>query len=169
MAYDLALDLDSNDLSFSKGKFSFTSSVRELLKQRMFITFRTFTGEWFLNTEFGAYNLELFSSKNFTKDTLDSYFITIINSFSEVISLKSFEAEYDGYTRVYSMTFVVVTSDGSTGTYKIDLTPPGVEVAYPDPSDILDLDDACEVPDIDQTNAYYEYLNITLATDERWL
>tara|TARA_Y100000593_G_scaffold94032_1_gene191196 strand:- start:13458 stop:13964 length:507 start_codon:yes stop_codon:yes gene_type:complete len=168
MAYDLALDTDGKDLSLSKGKFKTTQTVRELLRQRMYITFRAFKGEWFLNTQFGAYDTQLFLDKQVTKDILDSYFIALINSFPEVDVLRDFEGTYDVSTRTYSMTFVV-TAQGQTGVYKIDLTPPGVEVAYPDPSSVFDINYECDFPDIDQTNAYYEYLNITLATDKRWL
>jgi len=168
MSYDLALDSDGSDLVLTKGKFRTTQTVRELLRQRMFITFRTFKGEWFLDTTFGAYDTSVFLNKQVTKDSLDAYFISIINTFPEVDVLRSFEAEYDTGTRVYSMTFVV-TAQGETGVYKIDLTPPGVEVAYPDPSGVFDINYQCDVPDVDQTNAYYEYLNITLATDKRWL
>lgn len=168
MAYDLALDSDGNDLTISRGRFGVTQTIRELLRQRMYITFRTFRGEWFLNTQFGAYDNNLFGSKSLTKDALDSYFVSIINNFPEVNLLESFEATYDVAKRIYGMTFVVRTDEG-TGVYKIDLLPPDVEVAYPDPTGIFDLNYECDFPDIDQTNAYYEYLNITLATDKRWL
>lgn len=167
MAYDFLLDEDAKDLVISKGKFGFTQSVRQTLRQRMYITFRTIKGEWFLNTAFGAYDKEAFTNKELTKNALDSYFVSIINTFPEVLLLKSFEATYDPATRTYGMVFVVDT-DGGTGVFRIDLTPPDVEVAYPDPSSIFDLD-ACEVPDVDTTNTYYEYLNITLATDKMWL
>ena len=167
MAYDFALDDNAEDLVLSKGKFSMTQSVRQSLRQRMYITFRTFKGEWFLNTNFGAYDPELFLNKGVTKEVLDSYFITLINSFPEVQALQFFEGSYDPATRVYSMTFVV-TADDQTGTYRIDLTPPGIEVAYPDPSGIFDIVQ-CEIPDIQQTNEYYEYLNITLASTGSWL
>lgn len=167
MAYDFLLDDDAKDLVISKGKFGFTQSVRETLRQRMYITFRTVRGEWFLNAAFGAYDVEAFSNKELTKNALDSYFISLINSFPEVELLRSFEATYDPFTRTYGMIFSVDTVEG-TGVFRIDLTPPDVEVAYPDPSSIFDLD-ACEIPDVDRTNTYYEYLNITLATDQRWL
>lgn len=168
MSYDLALDSDGSDLVLSKGKFQVTTTVRALLRQRMFITFRTFKGEWFLDTTFGAYDTSVFLNKQVTKDSLDAYFISIINTFPEVDVLRSFEGTLDSSTRTYSMTFVV-TAQGETGVYTIDLTPPGVEVAYPDPTSVFDIDYQCDVPGVDQTNAYYEYLNITLATDERWL
>jgi len=168
MAYDFALDSDGGDLVISKGKFGFTQTVREVLRQRMYITFRTFKGEWFLNTNFGSYDKELFLNKSVTKEVIDSYFISIINGFPEVQSLRYFEATYDPFNRTYSMTFAVV-ADGTTGVFRIDLTPPGIEVAYPDPSGVFDIENQCDFPDIDQTNAYYEYLNITLATDQRWL
>jgi len=168
MAYDLLLYPEGQDLALSKGKFAVTHTVKELLRQRMYITFRTFKGEWFLNNNFGSYDRELFLNKKVTKDAIDSYFISIINGFPEVDQLRSFEGRYDAATRVYSMTFVVRAED-ETGVYKIDLTPPGVEVDYPNPSGILDIEAECDFPDVDFTNAYYEYLNITLATDKRWL
>lgn len=168
MAYDLALDSDGKDLVLSKGKFRMTQTPRELLKQKMLITFRTFKGEWFLNTQFGAYDKSLFLDKQITKDVLDSYFISIINSFAEVDVLRDFIGTYNVATRVYSMEFVVTVGE-QTGVYRIDLTPPDVEIAYPDPTGIFDIEYQCNVPDVDQTNAYYEYLNITLATTGRWL
>ena len=167
MAYDFALDSNAEDLVLSKGKFGFTQTVREVLRQRMYITFRTFKGEWFLNTQFGAYDTELFLNKTLTKDALDSYFVALINSFPEVDLLRFFEADYNPATRVYGMTFVV-TARGETGTFRVDLTPPDVEIAYPDPTNVFDIVQ-CEIPYINQTNTWYEYVNITLATDGSWL
>lgn len=168
MAFDLALDNDGKDIVLEKGKIATTSSVKQLLKQRMYITFRTLRGEWFRNVNFGAYNRELFFNGNATESSINAFFITLINSFPEVETLKIFEGEFLRETRSYRITFAVDTIEGTQGNYTVDLVPPGIEVPYPDPTNVLSQD-ACEVPEISTANQYYEYLNITMATDERWL
>ena len=168
MAYDLALDTEGKDLVLNSGKFSMTSSVKQLLRQRMYMTFRTLRGEWFRNPDFGGYNREIFFDSNATENSINAFYLSLLNSFPEVARVKSFDGEFLRRDRVYRLTFVVDTVDGQQGAYAINLIPPGVEIPYPDPTNVLSQDD-CEVPTIDNANTYYEYLNITLATTERWL
>jgi hypothetical protein len=167
MAYDLLLDSDSRDLVISKGKMGMTSTVRELLRQRINITFRTLVGEWFLNTQFGLYDKDVFLNKQVTKTQVDAYIVDKLNQFPEVLRLKSFEGSFDGFTRTYSCTFVILTEDGN-GVFRVNLTPPGVEVSYPDPKNDLEAL-TCEIPDVDNTNAYYEMMNFDLPTTIAWL
>lgn len=167
MAYDFALDSDGQDLPIVDGKFSFTETVRQLLRQRILITFRTFKGEWFKNINFGVYDKNLFLNKSTTKGQIDAYLISIISDFPEVDNLKFFESSFDNSTRTLSVTFVVVAA-GEQGTFRIDLTPPDVEINYPDPTQALVID-GCEIPIIAQTNEYYEFINIDLATTSSWL
>lgn len=123
MSYDLLLDPNSNDLVLNKGKFYATSTIRELLRQRIHITFRTLVGEWFLNTSFGLYDKDVFLNKSVTKVQVDAYIIDKLNQFPEVLSVKSFEGSFDNFSRVYSCVFVVTTQDG-TGVFSVNLAPP---------------------------------------------
>jgi len=167
MSYDLKLDSDGRDLVFSKGKFYTTGTVREVLRQRIYITFRTMVGEWFLNTQFGLYDKDLFLNKRVSKAQVDAYVINKLNQFPEVEVVDYFDSTYDFYTRTYSMTFVV-KADGETGVFKINLVPPGAEVSYPDPQEDLEAL-RCEIPDIANTNAFYEMMNFDLPTTIAWL
>lgn len=167
MSYDLKLDSNAKDLVLSKGKFYITSTVREVLRQRIYITFRTMVGEWFLNTSFGLYDKELFLNKRVSKNQIDAYVINKLNQFPEVENIDYFEGSYDGFTRTYSATFVL-KANGETGVFTINLVPPGTEVSYPDPNDALNVL-SCEIPGIDNTNAYYEMMNFDLPTDIAWL
>ena len=167
MSYDLLLDSNSEDLVISKGKMYMTSTIRELLRQRINITFRTLVGEWFLNTSFGLYDKDIFLNKTVTKEQIDAYIVDKLNGFPEVRDVQSFEGSFDGFTRVYSCVFVVTTEDG-TGVYRVNLTPPGVEVGYPDPKEDLETL-SCEIPTIEGSNAFYEMMNFDLPTTIAWL
>lgn len=167
MSYDFKMDSEARDLVFTKGKFYTTSTVREVLRQRIYITFRTMVGEWYLNTAFGLYDKDLFLNKRVSKTQVDAYVINKLNQFPEVDSIEHFEGDYDYYTRTYSATFVV-KADGETGVFKINLVPPGVEVNYPDPKEDLETL-RCEIPDVDRTNAFYEMMNFDLPTTIAWL
>lgn len=167
MSYDLKLDSDTKDLVLSKGKFYTTSTVREILRQRIYITFRTMVGEWFLNTSFGLYDKDLFLNKRVTKVQVDAYVINQLNQFPEVDNIEFFEGSYDYNTRTYSATFVV-KANGENGVFKISLAPPGVETSYPDPKDAQETL-SCEIPTILNTNAFYEMMNFDLPTDIAWL
>lgn len=167
MSYDLKLDSEGRDLVFTKGKFYTTSTVREVLRQRIYITFRTMVGEWFLNTDFGLYDKDLFLNKRVSKPQVDAYVINKLNQFPEVQNIEFFESSYDYQTRTYSTTFVV-RANGETGVFKINLIPPGTEINYPDPKEDLETL-ACEIPNIETTNAFYEMMNFDLPTTIAWL
>ena len=167
MSYDLLLDSDGQDMVLNKGKFYMTSSARELLRQRLYILFRAFVGEWFLNTEFGLYDKSIFLSKGVTQNQIDAYIVNKINQIPEVDTILSFESEYNNSNRVYSLTFVIKVGE-DTGVYRINLTPPGVEISYPDPQGELE-GFICDAPNLELTNAFYEMMNFGLPGDIAWL
>lgn len=164
--FDLLLK-DGDIVLNNKRDFSLTSSLKDLLKQRMEITFRAFTGEWFLNPSWGAFNKDLFFNKKVTKEILDSYYRDIILNFPEVLSINFFESVYEKGTRIYSFTFSVDTLEETFG-YKINIIPPGVEVNYPYFPTELEAIGCVSGVDAETQNLLYELLNIELPSNIPW-
>ncbi len=168
MSYDFLMDPDGQDLVYSAGKMGYTQSIRELLRNKLYISFRAFKGEYFYNTDFGIYDKNIFLNKTVTKNQVDAYLISEINSFEEVDELRSFQSEYDPANRIYSLTFVVRTITEENGIFTINMLPPGEQIKYPDPQDRIEAA-LCEVPTVENSNAFYELLNFELPTDLYWL
>lgn len=165
MAYDLLLNED-NDIFIQNGDFVLTSSNGQLLKQRMEITFHTLVGEWYLNTEFGTYNIDLFTNKKLTKAQMDSYFINIIKSFPEVERLLEYVGEFNAFTREYSLRFRVKAL-GETLNVEFSLLPPGVETLYEE-TDYKFPPKGCDIADVQEANDFYKLIHIDIPTTLSW-
>lgn len=162
------LRLTNNDITLTRGgDFALTQSMKELLKQRMIITFQAFTGEWFLNPEFGAFNRNILFNKLATKDLLDSYYKRQIINFPEVTGITSFTSFFDTRNRVYSFQFQVSTIEETAG-FRINLIPPDVEVSYPYFPTELQAIGCTSGVDAETQNALYELINIDLPSTIPW-
>lgn len=158
-------DLD-NDIVIVDKDLVLTSSVGELLRQRLLITFRTLVGEWFLNTEFGAYNIDLFTNKGITQSRADSYFINIINQYEEVEEILSFTSEFDKIKREYCLIFNVKTAEGD-GVFEINFNQADSLIEYPEATPLAEIT-SCSFTEADQVNAFYVLLNIDIPTTIPW-
>lgn len=164
MAIDFLLG-DNNDIVFRDKDFTTTNSPKDILKQKIYIIFQTFVGEWFLNTQFGGYNKDVFLNKQITKDGVDAYFTSILLSIPEVDEILFFNSSFTGSNRTYSCNFAVKSIAG-TGTFTVNLLPPSSEVAYP-PSN-TSLVGACAVVDTASVNEFYELMNIRIPLEIPW-
>lgn len=167
MAIDLKLADATNDIYLVDKDLVLTSSVAELLRQRLLVTFRTFVGEWYLDTGFGAYNIEFFTNKGITKEIADAYFLDIILEYEEVEEVLSFSSTFDKATRAYSLIFNVRTIEGD-GTFEINFTQADALIQYPEPTDIAEVA-LCDFVTADTTNDFYILLNIDIPLTIPWL
>lgn len=160
MAIDLLLSKDTNDLVISTplGDVTKTSSKKELLRQKISITFQTFVGEWYLNTTFGLIDRSVFFSKPITKAELDAFIVVKLNAFTEVLEIKSFSSTFDTANRQYSVTFTVRTDEGNVNLF-VAVTPAGQEIEYPTNATELSAT-SCELPTVDNSNTYYEMIHL---------
>lgn len=162
--YDLRLDNDS-DIIVQDQDLALTRTAQDLLKQKIYVIFRTFAGEWYLNTQFGGYNKDVFLNKSLGKSGVDAYFISILNSLEEVEEVVTFSSEFAGTERLYTCRFDVRTTSG-TGRFDINILPPGTELSYP--SSGIGLDTICSTVDASSVNDFYELMNIRIPTEIPW-
>lgn len=164
MAFDFLLN-ENSDLVIQNKDIALTDSPRDLLKQKILITFRTMTGEWYLNTRFGAYDKNIFLNKAVTKDGIDAYLISILLGFDEVEDIIFFTSTVDNVNRAYSCNFAVRSIAGN-GTFSVNILPPGTEATYPESG--LGLTGVCSTTDSESANEFYELMNIRIPTEIPW-
>ena len=166
MSIDLLLDEVTNDLVLRDSNFQLTSSKPQFLRQRMSITFKTFTEEWFWNLDFGAINKNIIFRKGVSKAEVDGWFLSIIHNFPEVISVTQLESSQDAVTRMYNLTFTVLTDEGEVAVF-MRSGRPDLEITYPTPSDLpVDFSD-CGVS-IADANRLYKLINIDIPVNIPW-
>jgi len=109
---DILLDNETGDILFDNG--STVTSTKELdLSQRLRIRLATFSGEWFLNTDFGVPWFQQIIGKQRSKDTVDAIIQEEIYKEPDVKSIASFSSNWDRVGRRYSLTASVIADDGS--------------------------------------------------------
>lgn len=112
---DLLLDPVTHDLVIQGGELIFTQNNLEDLRQRMYITFNAWRGEWKLNTNFGIpYRQNIFVA-GATKDIVDTIFLSAVLDFDDITEIVEFTSEFDKAKRDYSITRLIVrTTEGAT-------------------------------------------------------
>lgn len=167
MSLDFYLDRDTNDLVFEKGTLRLTKSKPEVLRQRLSVVFKTFTREWFNNRTFGAIDKDFLFRHGITKQEIDAFFKSIVNSYSEVNYIESWESSINKITRCYELTYEVNTDYGTVNDF-VTTERPNVEVDYtqvPPPSTLI----ACDYDNlINIANQLHEVWNDGY-TGEKWL
>lgn len=167
MSTDFLIDNITGDLVIEDGDFQMTSSKPQFLQQRMTITFRTFTGEWFWNTTFGAISRDIVLRAGASQAEIDGWFLAIINGFPEVNSVLSFMSLQNSQSGLYDLTFTVATDEGNVAVY-IRSGRPDVEITYPTPAEFpIDLTD-CGVS-IEDADRFYKLINIDIPVDIPWV
>lgn len=83
----------------------------DLIRQQLIITLNTFTGTWFDNLDFGVPSNLMF--KKDTKDRLDAAYKRLITDIDGVVSLTKYTSTLDNKTRVMTINFECVVSDGN--------------------------------------------------------
>ena len=91
---DILSDKDTGDILFDNG--TTVTSTKELdLSQRLRIRLGTFSGEWFLDTDFGVPWFQQILGKQRSKATVDSIIQEEIYKEPDVRSIKSLTSEWD--------------------------------------------------------------------------
>ena len=143
MSFDLLINKDTNDLVFENNTLKYTSSKPELLRQTLSVNFKTFTGEWFNNTTFGAIDRDIIFAKGITKAEIDAHFQSIVLSYSEVNYIIEWDSSIDAVTRHYDLKYIVNTDYGDISSFVttakpideieyVAVPPPYVQVACED-------------------------------------
>lgn len=122
---DLLLDADNDlvvttDLQWSRGIGAVVQSCR--------IALQMFQGEWFLNLDVGIpYWEDIFGKKPSTAiAAANAAFRDTLNSIESVLSVLRCDVEYNGTSRVLSVTWRVRTKFGDTPTDTIQLSVGGI-------------------------------------------
>ena len=135
----------NSDIQLVDGKFVFLETIQESVRQRLQTKFRTFKGEWFLNTLYGIpYREGTYGGKfekgilgkGYNKKEIDAIYIAAANEDPEVIRIVYFNSTLNSYTREYDVTMEVLTTEGLIRLI-IPSTTPNDEVEYPIPPEFI--------------------------------
>ncbi len=103
---DILLDLVSGDAVFVNGESPVTTDTAEEVAQRLYITLKTFQGEWYLNTDHGIpYFQSILGIKN-SKEAIDLIFQQKILQDVGVQAITEFVSDLSP-ERLYTLNFKV--------------------------------------------------------------
>jgi hypothetical protein len=110
MLVDLAIDIDTNDLSFKNSDLYFINNIN-YVRQKLKIRLQWFLGEWFLNTTLGLpYFTEILTKKP-NRIAIVDYFKKVILETEGVQSLDNFSIEFGNIkNRIVQIIFTATTS-----------------------------------------------------------
>lgn len=155
--FDLKLDA-RNDLIFTDGDLTLTTTKAEMAGQTLSITLRTFRGEWFMNTNFGIPYLQEIIGVAKKKEVVDRIFLSTIANNIYVDDINSYTSSYDRDERYYTMN-VTVTA-GEEYVTSLFSTQPSEEFIYPDAGE-NNAAITCEAFEIvEAANRLYRFINI---------
>lgn len=109
--------LNGYDAKFVNGPDISSMIVNEqadVVAQRLTIRLRTFSKEWFLNTEYGVPYFQRILRKGVNKTTVDNVLREQILEESGVLEIVSFNSEFNPSARSYSCNFQVKTASGTS-------------------------------------------------------
>lgn len=107
---DLKLNLETGDLDLDGGSLKIVTGAAAVV-QRLFIRFRFFKGEWFLNREEGVPYAEILGEKP-TQAVIEALFRKVITTCPGVVSLDFFSAERNNDTRELRIRFSATVDNG---------------------------------------------------------
>ena len=103
---------NEGDLDLSNGRLSLLTSQEETCKQRLYIKFNSYKGDWYLDINSGVpYFQEILRRGVNSKVVADTTFKNIINSDPSIVRLNSFTSTLSS-SGVYSMAFSATTVFG---------------------------------------------------------
>lgn len=111
MAYDIALNIASNDLVIKNNDLILIDNA-ERVAQQVLITLRFWLGEWFLDTREGVPYLEYILVKNPNMSHIKQILTEKINSVDGVNSIVSLDFDFRRITRELYVDFEVDTDYG---------------------------------------------------------
>jgi hypothetical protein len=127
---DFTLDA-SGDLDFSGNGMNLIESNQVSLRQRLYIRFNVWTGDWYFDESFG-FPYRTFISKKTMKAVLDNRIKSTVRLEPDVISIVDFRSVMTVTSRSYECYFTVTTREGE----EINLAFLGADTyEYPTPPD----------------------------------
>lgn len=126
---DLALDPTTGDLDFGDGGLTLITSNQISLRQRLWIRFSVWQGDWFFDETLG-FPYRTYVSKKVMKAVLDNKIKQTVNLEPDVLQIANFTSTMNVYTRTYQAYFTVYTVEGD----EVNLSFLGSDsYAYPTP------------------------------------
>jgi hypothetical protein len=101
---DIEFDHTTNNLKVATGH----EEIRQIILRNL----ETFEGEWFLDTTLGVPWFTEILSKQVTVAKVDALIMDVIVNSDGVLSLISYDSEYDKATRTLAVTFTAQTVAG---------------------------------------------------------
>lgn len=108
---DILLD-DAGDIDLTAGSMTMTGFGTVATAQRLKQRLRLFLGEWFLDRERGIPFIQQIFVKRPNAGLIDAIFKQEIISDPAILELQEFELDLDPETRVLTLTFRALTSEG---------------------------------------------------------
>ncbi len=110
---DLLLDTTTGDLDLTSGGLELVDGA-DAVAQHLRIRLRTVLGSWFLDTRIGVPYFERILVKNPDTNLVRRILNEAIVDTPGVSEVRDFNLDYDGATRIATVTFVAVTDLGET-------------------------------------------------------
>ena len=108
MKKNLYLNPLTFDLTVENFNLKLTSTYSEWLSQSI----ETEYGEWFANQELGFPYYTKILGKGVDTDEITSLFLNKLKNHEGVKSISSFTIDYDNATRIYTLDFIVISTEG---------------------------------------------------------
>ena len=99
MAYDIAMDINTNDIVLNEDDDIFMIDNAERVAQQIVITLRFWYAEWFLDTTDGTPYLEYILVKNPNMHHIRQILMERIQSVEGVVSVQSMDIDFNRYER----------------------------------------------------------------------
>lgn len=136
---------DTSDIQVVNGKFVFLETIPQGVRQRLQTKYRTWKGEWFLNTTYGIPYKEgvyggVFTKgilgKGYSQSDIDAIYINAALEDEDVIRVTLLNSNLNKVSRLYDITLDVLTTDGPI---RLDIPSytPNDEVDYPIPPEFV--------------------------------
>jgi hypothetical protein len=137
------LNKQTHDIEAVGGKINLLSTLQESVRQRLDIKFKTWQGEWFLDTTFGISYRQQILGKGRTKAEIDALYILEINNDPDVNRIVYFNSVFDVLKREYKLDFEVNVDDRQLRSIEAQLSP-AEEIDYGD-GDNISLQPSCNL------------------------
>lgn len=111
MAYDIAMNIASNDLVIKDNDLMLIDNA-ERVAQQIQISLNFWLGEWFLNTNEGVPYLEYILVKNPNENHIRQILTEAIENIEGVETVKSMELTFERVKRVLTVNYTVTTDYG---------------------------------------------------------
>lgn len=108
---DFALDPVTGDLDFSGGGMNVILTNLMSLRQRLYLRFSIWSGDWYFDESFG-FPYRSYISKKTIKAVLDGRIRSEVRLEPDVLEISSFQSVMDVVNRSYQCFFTVVTTEG---------------------------------------------------------